>query len=64
LVEKVSAAPSAFEVKRAIRNLKDSASVIWVLNDDRLISAHLLAEGWLPGLDERPWLPTIVGVGL
>jgi hypothetical protein len=32
-----------------------------VLNDDRLLAPKLISEGWLPGLNERPWRPTIVG---
>lgn len=63
LIEKVSSEPNTSEVKRALRKLKESADVLWVLNDDRLISPQLLADGWLPGLDERPWLPAIVGAG-
>jgi ABC-type uncharacterized transport system substrate-binding protein len=59
--EDVSAEPNASELKRAIRRLKARANVIWVLNDDRLLSPRLIAEGWLPELNERPWVPTIVG---
>jgi hypothetical protein len=61
--EQVSSDPNPSEIKRAIRNLKRSADVLWILNDDRLLTPKLLSEGWLPGLDERPWLPTIVGAG-
>jgi hypothetical protein len=60
-VEEVSANPNNSEIKRAIRRLKGVAHVIWVLNDDHLLSPHLIAEGWLPELNERPWVPTIVG---
>lgn len=63
LVEKVSSDPNTSEIKRALRNLKESADVLWVLNDDRLLTPKLLADGWLPGLDERPWVPAIVGAG-
>ncbi len=59
--ENVSADPNASELKRAIRRLKTRANVIWILNDDRLLSPSLIAEGWLPELNERPWVPTIVG---
>lgn len=62
-VERISSEPNASEVKRALRNLKACADVLWILNDDRLLSPKLLADGWLPGLDERPWVPTIVGAG-
>ena len=57
----VSARPNASELKRAIRQLKDDVDVLWILNDDRLLTPQLISEGWLPGLDERPWLPTVVG---
>ena len=58
--ERVSAAPNVSELKRALRRLK-SADAIWVLNDDRLLTEQLIVQGWLPGLNERPWLPAIVG---
>jgi ABC-type uncharacterized transport system substrate-binding protein len=59
--EEVSQSPNSSELKRAIRRLKGSVDVLWILNDDKLLSPKLITEGWLPGLDERPWLPTIVG---
>lgn len=59
--EDVSADPNVSELKRAVRNLKSRVNVIWILNDDRLLSPRLIAEGWLPELNERPWVPTIVG---
>lgn len=59
--EIVGGEPNASEIKRALRRLKQRADVIWVLNDDHLLSPQLITEAWLPGLDERPWLPTIVG---
>jgi hypothetical protein len=58
--ERVSPAPNVSELKRALRRLK-SADAIWVLNDDRLLTQQLIVQGWLPGLNERPWLPAIVG---
>lgn len=61
--EYVSAEPNPSEIKRAIRRLKQKADVLWILNDDRLLTPKLISEGWLPGLDERPWVPTIVGAG-
>lgn len=61
--EYVSASPNASELKRALRRLKQESDVIWILNDDKLLNARLISDGWLPGLDERPWLPTIVGAG-
>lgn len=57
----VSGDPNASELKRAIRGLKQGCDAIWVLNDDRLLSERLIADGWLPGLNERPWIPAIVG---
>jgi len=58
--ERVSPAPNASELKRALRRLKN-ADAIWILNDDRLLTQQLIVQGWLPGLNERPWLPAIVG---
>lgn len=59
--ETVSRDPNSSELKRALRRLKDEVDAIWVLNDDRLLSPRLIADGWLPGLNERPFRPTIVG---
>lgn len=59
--EKVSASPNSSEVKRALRHVKQEVDALWVLNDDRLLTSRLIADGWLPGLDERPFRPTIVG---
>ncbi|MFT3923914.1 MAG: hypothetical protein QM778_15380 [Myxococcales bacterium] len=60
--EVLSASFNASDIKRALRNLKEHAQAIWVLNDDRLLSEALLSQGWLVGLNQRPWIPTIVGV--
>jgi hypothetical protein len=60
--ETVGRDPNSSDIKRALRRLKQKVDVIWVLNDDRLLSPRLIADGWLPGLNERPWRPTIVGV--
>lgn len=59
--EEVSRRPNSSEIKRALRRLKRRCDAIWVLNDDRLLTPQLLADGWLRGLNERPWIPTIVG---
>jgi hypothetical protein len=59
--EEVSQAPNASEIKRALRRLKQRCDAIWVLNDDRLLTPRLLADGWLHGLNEPPFVPTIVG---
>jgi hypothetical protein len=59
--EEVSQAPNPSEIKRALRRLKQRCDAIWVLNDDRLLSPRLLADGWLHGLNEPPFVPTIVG---
>jgi putative ABC transport system substrate-binding protein len=59
--ETVSHDPNASEIKRALRRLKEQVDALWILNDDRLLSGKLIAEGWLPGLNERPWVPNIVG---
>lgn len=61
--EEVTSNPNPSEIKRALRLLKQNSDVLWILNDDRLLTPKLIAEGWLPGLDERPWMPTIVGAG-
>jgi hypothetical protein len=57
----VDATPNVSELKRAIRLLKLESEALWILNDDRLLSPQLIAEAWLPGLNEKPWRPTIVG---
>jgi hypothetical protein len=57
----VSLEPNAAELKYALRELKQRCDAIWVLNDDRLLSQRLIADGWLPGLNERPYKPAIVG---
>jgi len=59
--ESVGREPNSSEIKRALRKLKESVDAIWVLNDDRLLTPGLIMEGWLPGINERPWVPTIVG---
>jgi hypothetical protein len=59
--ELVGSSPNASELKRALRRLKERTGAVWVLNDDHLLSPKLIAEAWLPGLNERPWSPTIVG---
>jgi hypothetical protein len=59
--QEVGASPNASEVKWALRRLKDRIDALWVLNDDRLLTPRLIADGWLPGLNERPFCPTIVG---
>jgi hypothetical protein len=57
----VSLDPNAAELKYALRELKQRCDAIWILNDDRLLSERLIADGWLPGLNERPYKPAIVG---
>lgn len=61
LREQVSHTPNASEIKRALRRLKERCDALWVLNDDRLLTPRLIADGWLPGLNEAPWRPAIVG---
>jgi len=60
-LEQVSARPNAAEIKRALRIVKQDADAVWILNDDRLLSPRLISDGWLPGMNERPWVPAIVG---
>ncbi|HEY3493487.1 MAG TPA: hypothetical protein VGK73_02330 [Polyangiaceae bacterium] len=59
--EMVSENPNSSEIKRALRQLKNRVDALWILNDDRLLTGKLIAEGWLPALNERPWVPNIVG---
>jgi hypothetical protein len=57
----VSARPNSSEIKWALRKLKTRIDALWILNDDRLLTPRLIADGWLPGLAERPYFATIVG---
>ena len=57
----VSETPNESEIKRALRILKHQVDTVWVLNDDRLLTPQLISKGWLPGLNERPFRPIIVG---
>jgi hypothetical protein len=59
--QEVRAKPNAAEIKRALRLLKGRSDALWILNDDQLLTPRLIADGWLPGMDERPWIPAIVG---
>jgi hypothetical protein len=57
----VSASPNSSEIKWALRRLKHHIDALWILNDDRLLTPRLIVDGWLPGLNERPFYATIVG---
>jgi hypothetical protein len=59
--EEVSPSPNASEIKRALRLVKERVEAIWVLNDDHLLLPQLISDGWLPGLNERPRVPALVG---
>jgi hypothetical protein len=59
--QEVSADPNWSELRWALRRLKGRVDALWILNDDRLLSPRLITEGWLPGLNERPYCPSIVG---
>jgi hypothetical protein len=61
VTEKVSQDPDRAEIRRALRRLKSDSDALWVLNDDQLLTPRLIADAWLPGLNERPWIPAIVG---
>jgi hypothetical protein len=59
--QSVSASPNSSEIKWALRKLKNHIDALWILNDDRLLTPRLIVDGWLPGLNERPYYATIVG---
>lgn len=59
--EQVDSRPNASDLKRALRKLKQHVDALWILNDDRMLTPQLITEGWIPGLNERPWSPAIVG---
>lgn len=59
--QEVSTNPNSSEIKWALRKLKHQMDALWILNDDHLLTPRLITEGWLPGLNERPYCPTIVG---
>jgi hypothetical protein len=59
--EEVGPSPNPSELKRALRLVRQRSDALWVLNDDHLLSPRLIVEAWLPGVTERPWIPTIVG---
>lgn len=59
----VSPNPNESELKWALREAKQGADALWVLDDDRLLSPHLITRGWIPALNARPWRPAIVGAG-
>jgi hypothetical protein len=61
VVEEVGENPNAAEIKRAIRSVKNRADALWVLNDNQLLTPRLISDGWVPGMNERPWIPVIVG---
>lgn len=59
--QEVSATPNSSELKWALRKLKQRVDALWVLNDDHLLTPPLIAEAWLPGINEKPYFTTIVG---
>jgi hypothetical protein len=59
--QEVGASPNSSELKWALRRIKPRVDALWILNDDHLLTPRLIADGWLPGLNERPFCPTIVG---
>jgi len=62
VVERVTDEPSVDELRRALERL-DAASVdvLWVLNDNRLLTAQLVERAWLPFVGEFD-RPIVVGV--
>jgi ABC-type uncharacterized transport system substrate-binding protein len=61
VTQEVGQNANSSELKWALRRLKSKVDAVWILNDDRCLSPKLISEGWLPGLNERPFKPTIVG---
>ena len=63
LAEELSDAPTPGEVEDSLDRLvvQQKVDVLWVLNDNRLLTAELLGESWMPVLDFQP-VPVIVGV--
>ncbi len=61
VVEQVSAQPNAAEIRRALRIIKQDCDAVWILNDNQLLTPRLISAGWVPGMNENPWLPVIVG---
>ena len=45
----------------AIASVKRQVDALWILNDDRLLTPRLIADGWLPGLTQSPRIPALVG---
>jgi putative ABC transport system substrate-binding protein len=60
--QEIGANPNSSELKWALRNLKGNVDALWILNDDRLLNPRLIAEAWLPSLNEKPYFLTMVGV--
>jgi hypothetical protein len=61
-VEEVSAQPNSAEIKRALRRAKRfGVDALWILNDNQTLNPDLIESAWLPGMNERPWVPAIVG---
>jgi hypothetical protein len=61
--EAVSAEPSVKELQGALRRLQRDAKVdlLWVLNDNALLTPELVAGAWLPALEGAGHAPVIVG---
>jgi hypothetical protein len=62
VAQEIGADPNSSELKWALSRLKQQVDALWVLNDDRLLTPRLIADGWLPSLNEKPYFLTMVGV--
>jgi hypothetical protein len=60
--QEIGANPNSSELKWALRKLKRRVDALWILNDDRLLNPRLIADAWLPSLNEKPYFLTMVGV--
>src|SRR4029079_16519850 len=58
VVQEIGANPNSSELKWALRSLKRQVDALWILNDDRLLNPRLIADAWLPSLNEKPYFLT------
>lgn len=53
----------ALEVKNALKKLESEVDVIWILNDNKLLSGAVIGKAWLPER-KKSKIPAIVGIKL